>query len=128
MHQLTFGLRIYLKSIGPDYIRIFKISVFQAIGIRTVGKAINTRSEHYSPGVTIPVKGNFFAEFILLQYNSGRIARMIYFRKNSIIIAVTKMLSPLSLEQPLNGSIRQPLPSVVHRVIMEFFLNGTVIK
>ena len=66
VHQLTFGLRIYLKSIGPDYIRIFKMSVFQAMGIRTVGKAVNTRSENYSPGVTIPVHGNFSAEFILL--------------------------------------------------------------
>ena len=66
VHQLTFGLGIYMKSIGPDYIRIFIILVFQAMGIRTVGKAVNTRSEHYSPGVTIPVKGNFFAEFILL--------------------------------------------------------------
>ena len=43
VHQLTFGLRgtekIQLKSIEHDYIRIIEDSVFQAMGISTVGKA-----------------------------------------------------------------------------------------
>ena len=38
--------------------------------IAQLGKheTVNTRSEHYSPGLeaTIPVRSNFFAEFILL--------------------------------------------------------------
>ena len=42
VHHLTFELRrterIQLKSIEHDYIRIIKISVFQAMGITTVGK------------------------------------------------------------------------------------------
>ena len=33
---------------------------------------------------SIPVRGNFFAEFIFLQYNSGCAARKIYFRETSI--------------------------------------------
>ena len=35
-------------------------------------EAISTRSDHYSPRVegSIPVRGHFFAEVILLQYNS----------------------------------------------------------
>ena len=41
VYQLTFGRRgterIYLKLIEHDYIRIFKVSVFQAMGISTVG-------------------------------------------------------------------------------------------
>ena len=50
-------------------------------------ETVNTRSVHFSSGVagSIPVIGNFFAEFILLLYNSGRTVRMIYFRENSII-------------------------------------------
>ena len=36
-------------------------------------ETVNTRSEHYSPRVkgSTLVRGIFFAEFILLQYNSG---------------------------------------------------------
>ena len=48
-------------------------------------KIVNTRSEHFSPRVigSMSVKFNIFTEFILLQYNSDRTARMIYVRKNS---------------------------------------------
>ena len=59
------------------------------------GKAVNTRSENYSPRVegSIPVTGNFCAEFISLSYNSGRAGRMIYLRKtsNKVALLVTKI-------------------------------------
>ena len=43
---------------------------------------VNTRSEHYSSRIkgSIPVRGNFFAEFIY----SGRSDRMIYLWKTSM--------------------------------------------
>ena len=52
---------------------------------------VNTRSEHYRPRVEglIYVRGNFFAEYILLLYNSGRTARKIYFGKKLIILYVS---------------------------------------
>ena len=42
-------------------------SIFAQIAQVGRHKTINTRSEHYSDGVqgSIPVRGNFFAEFIL---------------------------------------------------------------
>ena len=48
-------------------------------------ETVNTRSEHHSPKVkdSIPVKGNFFAEFVLPLYNSGRTDRMMYLRNTS---------------------------------------------
>ena len=47
-------------------------------------------SEFYSPRAkgSSPVRGSFFAEFILFQYNSGIDARMIYFRETSIVLLV----------------------------------------
>ena len=49
---------IFCASIEHDYIRIFKVSVFQAMGNVTVGKA---KSEHNSPRFagSTPVRGNF---------------------------------------------------------------------
>ena len=46
-------------------------------------ETVNRRSEHYSTKVkgSITVRGNLFAEFILLLYNSGRTGRMISLRK-----------------------------------------------
>ena len=37
-------------------------------------ETVNTISEHYGTRVegSVPVRGNFFAEFILLLYNSGQ--------------------------------------------------------
>ena len=63
MHQLTFGL-IYLKSIEHDYVKIIKVSVFQAIN--TVREAWDCK--HYNPRIegSIPVRGNFFTEIILI--------------------------------------------------------------
>ena len=50
---------------------------------------VKTRSEYYSLQVTgsIPVRCNFFIEFILLQYNSGRTAIMTYFSGTSIEVS-----------------------------------------
>ena len=71
------------KSIEHDYVRIIKVRVFQAMLARH--ETVDTKSEHYSTRVSgsIPVRGNIFDEFILLQYNSGRFDRMIHLRKNS---------------------------------------------
>ena len=48
-------------------------------------ETVDTSSEHYNDKVagSIPIRGNIFDEFIFLQYDSGRTARMIYFRENS---------------------------------------------
>ena len=71
--------------------RVIKVSVFQAKGSNTVGKAWDCTEEvSYSPRAkgSSPVRGSFFAEFILFQYNSGIDARMIYFRETSIVLLV----------------------------------------
>ena len=43
--------------------------------------------KYYSHRVegSIPVRGNFFAELILFQYNHGIVARMIHFMENSTV-------------------------------------------
>ena len=48
-------------------------------------ETVNTRSEHYNPKAkgSSPVRGSFFAEFILLLCNSGIDASMIYFKETS---------------------------------------------
>ena len=61
--------RIYLKSIEHGYIRIVKVSVLQAMGSSTVVRHERQEmSSTVSPrvGGSNPVRGNFFAEFILL--------------------------------------------------------------
>ena len=65
--------------------RVIKVSVFQAKGSRdcTGGVTYSPRAEGSSV-----VRGSFFAEFILFQYNSGIDARMIYFRETSIVLLV----------------------------------------
>ena len=75
-----------MKSIEHNFIRIIKVSVFQAKGSSTVGKAWDCTEEVSTtvPGSRVQVRGSFFAEIILLQNNSGIDARMIYFRETSI--------------------------------------------
>ena len=46
-------------------------------------ETVNTRSEHYYPRVEGSIPVQFLAEFILLEYNSGRTGRTIYLRKIS---------------------------------------------
>ena len=59
-----------------------KIPQLTLAKIAQIGRheTVNTKSEHYSPRLegSIPVRGNVFADFILLKYNSGRSDRMIY--------------------------------------------------
>ena len=54
-------------------------------GFRVPGYTVNI-SEYYSLRVkgSIPVRDTFFAEYILLQFNSGIVTRMIYYREISI--------------------------------------------
>ena len=68
VHQLTFGLRgterIELKSIEHDYIRIFKVSVFQAMGIRAVGYAWDWKYYTHRVEGSSPLKGYFLSNLL----------------------------------------------------------------
>ena len=61
-------------------VRIFKVLI-----IETMGRYAELLQKHDTRSPRVPgsihVRGNFFAEFILLQYNSGSAVGIIYFRE-----------------------------------------------
>ena len=84
MYQLTFGLkRIQLKLIEHDYIRIFKVSVFQAMRISTVGKAWNC-NRRATNVLGCQVWSLLEATFLLNLFCSK--SRMIYFSETLIAL------------------------------------------
>ena len=84
VYQLTFGLkRIQLKLIEHDYIRIFKVSVFQSMRISTVGKAWNCNRRATSV-LGCQVWSQLEVTFLLNLFCSK--TRMIYFSETSIAL------------------------------------------
>ena len=71
--------------IEHDYIRIIKVSVFQAMGSSTGVR--HERQEWAAQRVQLLIGVSFSLNFFLL-YNSGIDARMIYLRENSIVLTL----------------------------------------
>ena len=71
-------------------------------------ETLNTGSEHHSLRVqgSIPVRGNFFVEFILLLYNSGRTGRMIYLSKTWNVCIPASMFQKGTVPGTMQSSIK----------------------
>ena len=72
------------KSIEHDYIMIIKVLDFQAMASSTVVRHERqevSSTDYPRVGGSSPVRGNFFAVFFLLYYDSGLRDRMIYILK-----------------------------------------------